>query len=218
MDGLPFWTYVQEYQSDLVFETYRHSMLTLQVLLVSVVLGITMSLLSYRNRWASETLISSSVIAFTIPSLAFFGLLMPVFGLTVTTVFVPLVIYALIPTVRNTIIGLQGVDPALVDAATGLGMSRRAILFRVELPMAWPVILTGIRVAAQLTIGLVAIAAAIVKLGLGTFVLDALANLGSVNTFNSALAGTILAALLALVVDALFIVIRWLTTPRGLRV
>jgi osmoprotectant transport system permease protein len=217
MGGLPFTDYLREYQSELTFETYRHALLSLEVLIIAAVLSVALSMLVYRSRWASSTLISISVIAFTVPSLALFGLLQPVFGLGLGTVFPVVVTYATIPVVRNTIIGLQVVEPALVDAALGLGMSRRAILFRVELPLAWPVILTGIRVAAQLTLGLVALAAFIGKIGLGTFIFDALNNLGSVNTFNSALAGTLLIAVLALGSDLAFVVVRRLTTPRGIR-
>lgn len=218
MGGLPFWEWVQQNSSDLVNATIQHALLTLYVLVTATVIALLLAIVGYRIRWIGDAMVSASVVAFTVPSVAAFGLLVPIFGLSLPSVFVPLVIYALNPTIRNAIVGLRGVDPFMVDAARGLGMSNRAILFRVELPLAWPVIVTGIRVGAQLTIGLVVIAALILDIGLGSFIFDSLANLGSVNTFSEAVAGSILAATLGIVVDLLFLLIRRYTTPRGLRV
>lgn len=217
MGGLPFLEYLREYQSDLAFETYRHAALSLQVVLVAALIGVAISLLTYRSAWASSTAISVTVIAFTIPSLALFGLMQPITGLGLATVFPVLVLYALLPVIRNTIVGLREVDPTLVDAATGLGMSRRSILLRVELPLAWPVILTGLRVATQLTVGIVAIGAFVGGMGLGGFIFHALSALGSVNTFNEALSATLLIAALGLAFDLAFVLVRRLTTPRGIR-
>lgn len=218
MKGLPFLEYLKAYQDDLLFETYRHAALTLQALVVATVLGIVIALLTYRSSWGSTAVISTTVIAFTIPSLALFGLLQPIFGLTLATVFPVLVLYALLPIVRNTIVGLREVDKNLVDAATGIGMSRTMVLLRVEFPIAWPVILTGVRVATQLTVGITAMGAFIGGFGLGSFIFHALAALGSVNTFNEALAGTLLIAALGITFDLIFVAIRRFTTPRGLRV
>lgn len=218
MDGLPFFEYLREYQSDLIFETYRHAVLAFQVVLVAGAIGFLLALAVYRSRWARTLLISVAVIAFTIPSLALMGVLQPFFGLGLATVFPALILYALLPVIRNSIVGLRGVDATLIDAATGMGMSRSRILFRIELPLAWPVMLTGLRVSTQLTLGIVAIAAFFAGPGLGTLIFSALSNLGSVNTFNEALAGTLLVALLALLFDLAFVVVRRLTTPRGIRV
>ena len=218
MDGLPFNEYLREFQSDLVFATVQHALLAIQVVLVAALFGVLLALGVYRSSWARTALISVAVIAFTIPSLALMGVLQPFFGLGLATVFPALVLYAILPIIRNSIVGLRGVDAALVDAATGMGMSRTRILVRIELPLAWPVILTGLRVSTQLTLGIVAIAAFFAGPGLGTLIFHALGNLGSVNTFNEALAGTLLVAALALLFDLAFVLIRRLTTPRGIRV
>ncbi|MGH3425686.1 MAG: ABC transporter permease subunit, partial [Nocardioidaceae bacterium] len=122
------------------------------------------------------------------------------------------------PILRNAVVGLQSVDVNMLDAARGMGMGRTRILLLIELPLAWPVILTGIRVAGQLTVGLVAISAYVLGPGLGKYLLGALANLGSANTFNEAVAGTVLIVILALLLDLVFVLIRRFTTPRGLRV
>ncbi|MFC6540462.1 ABC transporter permease [Nonomuraea salmonea] len=124
-----------------------------------------------------------------------------------------IVLYALLPIVRNTVVGLQGVDPLLVDAARGIGMSRRRSLARVELPLAWPVILTGIRVATQLAMGIGAVAAFVSGPGLGEQIFSGLARLGGANAVNATLTGTIGVAILALIFDGVFVLIGRLTTP-----
>jgi osmoprotectant transport system permease protein len=156
-------------------------------------------------------------VIFTIPSFAMFGLLIPVFGLGVTPSVIALVLYALLPVIRNAVVGLSNVDPALVDAARGMGMSRARVLLTVELPLAWPVILTGIRVSAQLIMGMAAIAAYVSGPGLGDQIFSGLARLGGANAVNSALAGTIGVIVLALLFDAAFVLIGRLTTSRGIR-
>lgn len=218
MDGLPFFEYLREYQSDLGFETYRHAVLSIQVLLVAAAIGVGLAVSVYRSRWARTLLVSVAVVAFTIPSLALLGVLQPLLGLGLQTVFPVLVLYALLPIIRNSIVGLRGVDPTLLDAATGLGMSRSRILLRIELPLAWPVMLTGLRVSAQMTLGIAAIGAFFAGPGLGTYIFHALSAVGSVNTFNEALAATLLVTTLALLFDLAFVLIRRLTTPRGIRV
>ena len=110
--------------------------------------------------------------------------------------------YGLLPILRNTIAGLNSVDAPTLDAARGIGMGRFRILWQIELPLAWPVILAGIRVSGQLIVGLVAIGAYVGVTGLGEMLFNALQNLGSVNTFNQAVAGTVLVAIIALLLDA----------------
>lgn len=125
----------------------------------------------------------------TIPSLAMIGLLIPVVGLGVPPTVTALTLYGLLPIVRNAIVGLRGVDPSLVDAARGIGMSRLARLLRVELPLAWPPILTGIRVATQMLMGIAAIAAYASGPGLGNEIFRGISSLGSANALNQVLAG-----------------------------
>jgi osmoprotectant transport system permease protein len=218
MDGLPFLDYLQEYQSDLVFETERHAILTLYVVVTAAILGTLIAVVTYRSSGLSQFGISAAAVGFTIPSLALFGLLVPVLGFGLNTIYPALVMYSLLPTIRNGVVGLRSVDPVMIDAARGMGMNRWRILLRIELPLAWPVILAGIRVSTQLAVGLVAIAAFLSGPGLGTFIFHALSALGSVNTYNEAMAATILVALLALVFDGVLLIVRRLTTPRGIRV
>jgi osmoprotectant transport system permease protein len=218
MGGLPFFEYLVAFRDDLLFQTQQHALLSVQVVIVASLLAVLLGMGTYRSNAVSNTAIGTSAVMFTLPSIALFGLLVPIFGFSLASVFPVLVLYALLPVLRNTVAGLRSVDENMLDAARGMGMGRLRILTRIEVPLAWPVILTGIRVSAQLTVGLVVISAYILGPGLGNTLLGALSNLGSANTFNQALAGTILTILLALVLDLAFVFIRRLTIPRGLRV
>ncbi|AXT85319.1 ABC transporter permease [Aeromicrobium sp. A1-2] len=218
MGGLPFFEYLKTFRSELIFDSQQHILLSVQVLACAAVLGLGIAILTYRSTIFSNAAVNFSSVLFTLPSIALFGLMVPITGLGLATAFPILVLYALLPIIRNAVVGLQSVDADMVDAARGLGMARSRILLQIELPIAWPVILTGIRVAGQLTVGLVVIAAYVRGPGLGTGILHALSALGSVNTFNEALAGTLLVVLLALALDLVFVLVRRLTTPRGLRV
>ncbi|MBC7595127.1 MAG: ABC transporter permease [Kineosporiaceae bacterium] len=217
MGGLSFFEYLKTFRSQLIFDTEQHLLLSVYVIACAAALGLVIAILVYRSDFASTAAVSTSSVMFTLPSIALFGLMIPITGLGLQTAFPILVLYALLPIIRNAVVGLQGVDADMIDAARGLGMARSRILLQIELPIAWPVILTGIRVAAQLTVGIVVIAAYVRGPGLGEGILHALSALGSVNTFNEAVAGTILVILLALVLDLAFVLIRKFTTPRGLR-
>jgi osmoprotectant transport system permease protein len=146
-------------------------------------------------------------VLFTVPSLAMLGLLIPVLGLGVAPSVTAIVLYALLPIIRNTVVGLHGVDPLLVDAARGIGMSRLRALMRIELPLAWPVILTGIRVSTQLAMGIGAVAAYVSGPGLGEQIFSGLARLGGANAVNPTLTGTLGIALLALLFDGFFVLL-----------
>ncbi len=218
MGGLPFWEYVSQFRSELIADTQAHFLISIYVIVTAAALGLLIAVLSYRSSIASSTVVGASSVFFTLPSIALFGLMVPITGLGLATAFPVLVLYALLPIIRNAIVGLQSVDANMVDAARGIGMSRLRILWQVELPIAWPIIMTGIRVAAQLTVGLVVIGAFVLAPGLGSPIINALSGLGSANTQNKAISGTVLVLLLALIIDVVFVFIRRITTPRGLRV
>jgi osmoprotectant transport system permease protein len=138
----------------------------------------------------------------TIPSLALFGFLIPIpfiGGIGRRTAIVALVLYALLPIIRNTYVGLTGIDPAVLQAAEAMGMTSSQILWRVRLPLALPVILAGVRTATVITIGVATIAAAIGAGGLGTFIFRGVAMVSDAVI----LAGAIPAALLAILADVL---------------
>lgn len=217
MGGLSFSEYVSQHQDDIIFDTEQHAMLALYCILLATLVGVLIAVATYRWKSIGSLTISTTSVAFTLPSVALFGFLVSLVGANLAAVFPPLVLYALLPIVRNGIVGLQSADPNVLDAARGMGVGRFRMLWQIELPIAWPVILAGIRVSAQLTVGIVAIAAFVYPIGLGQYAYSALDNLGSVNTKNQALVCVLFVAVIALLFDAAFIVIRTLTTPRGNR-
>jgi osmoprotectant transport system permease protein len=152
-----------------------------------------------------------------VPALAYFTVLVGVFGLGFTPSVIVLAIYALLPIVRNTVTGLREVDPAIVRSATGMGMGRTQTLLRIELPLAWPVIVSGIRVGTVLSVGIAAIAAYISGPGLGREIFGGLGALGSARAVPQAVVGTVAVIVVALVLDAVLALVGRLTTAKGLR-
>ena len=135
----------------------------------------------------------------TVPSIALLGFMLPFFGIGVTPAIIALFLYALLPIVRNTYAGIQGVEPLVVEAARGLGLSDRQVLQQVELPLALPMIFAGLRTATVINIGVATLCALIAAGGLGEYIFRGIA----VNNTNMILAGAVPASLLAIVLDVL---------------
>lgn len=166
---------------------------------VALVLGLPLGILvARRPAWRKPVLGLTNVVQ-TVPSLALLGLLIPVFGIGAWTAVTALVLYALLPIVRNTNAGITGVDPAIREAGRGMGMSDGELLRLVELPLAAGVILAGVRVAVVVSVGVATIAAAIGAGGLGVYIFRGVATVDD----TLILAGAIPAALLALLADGL---------------
>jgi osmoprotectant transport system permease protein len=180
--------------------TFEHIVLVAVALLVASLLGIPAGIFLTRKEAFRSAILGFTNVVQTIPSLALFGFLIPlpfIGGIGKRTAIVALVLYALLPILRNTLTGILGVDPAVVESATAMGMTGRQRLFQVELPLAAPTILAGVRVATVTTIGTATIAAAIGGGGLGVFIFRGLASVDS----SQILAGAVPAALLALAAD-----------------
>jgi osmoprotectant transport system permease protein len=212
-----FWSFLAHRHQQLLFDTYQHASAVLQCVVVATVLGVLIGVATYRSPWAGGLATTTTAMILAVPSLALIGLLIPVLGLGVPPTVTALVLYGLLPIVRNSVVGLRGVDPELVEAARGIGMSRLARLLRVELPLAWPPILTGIRVSTQMLMGIAAIAAYASGPGLGNEIFRGIASLGSANALDEVLAGTLGIVVLALLFDAAYALIGRLTIPRGIR-
>ncbi|HJX44703.1 MAG TPA: ABC transporter permease [Geodermatophilus sp.] len=212
------WDYVVEQRGLIAFQAFQHVSLVVQCVLLGSVLALVVAVLVYRNRTATALANGLSAVGLTIPSFALLGLLLAPFGFGITPAVIAVTFYAALPVLRNAVVGLAGVDRSLVEAARGIGMSRSAVLLRVELPLAWPVVLAGIRVSTQMVMGIAAVAAYVLGPGLGGFIFTGLSRLGGANALNSALVGTIAIVLLALVMDLLLVLAGRLTTPRGIRV
>lgn len=211
------WEYIATHRSQLIFDSYQHVSAVVQSVLLATVTGVLIGTLTYRNRVAATLATVTSSVILTVPSFALLGLLIPVFGLGVATSVAALVLYSLLPIIRNTIVGLNAIDPALTDAARGIGMSRIGTLTRVELRLVWPAILSAMRLSTQMSMGVLAIAAYVKGPGLGNLIFAGLARVGSPTALPMALSGTLLIVVLALVLDALLVLLGRLTTSKGIR-
>ncbi len=193
--------FVHNHRREIVTLTAEHLWLVVISMVLAILIGVPLGIvLTRRPKWKALILGSTNVIQ-TIPSLALFGLLLPLPWLGVRAdrlTITALVLYALLPIVRNTYVGITGVDAPVRQAATAMGMTSGEMLWHIELPLATPVILTGVRVATVITIGVATIAAAIGAGGLGEFIFRGLAMVDT----HVILAGAIPAALMALMADA----------------
>ncbi|MEU8118321.1 ABC transporter permease [Spirillospora sp. NPDC049024] len=214
---MTFGEYVSSRGDELARAAGQHALVVATSILVATLIGVGIGVLTYRRPRLAALSVGTAGGFLTIPSFALLGLLIPFLGLGWKPTLVALVLYSLLPIVRNTIVGLRSVDPAVVEAGRGMGMSAARVMARVQLPLAWPVVLAGIRVSTQMILGIAAIAAYVAGPGLGNQIFDGLARLGSVNSLNAALAGTLGVVVLALAFDLFYLVVRLLTTPRGLR-
>lgn len=196
------WQFIASHRLEVLAATREHLILVLISMAVATAIAVPLGLVIVgRPRLRAAALALASILQ-TIPSLALFGFLIPlpfIGGIGAHTAIVALVLYALLPILRNTYVGLTSVDPAILEAAEGMGMTEQQILFRVRLPLASSFIMAGIRTAAVITIGVATIAAAIGAGGLGTFIFRGVAMVSDAVI----LAGAIPAAILALLADFL---------------
>lgn len=210
--------FVQDRSAVLSFLAYQHLSLVVQTLVLSTVLALLLGVLAYRSRWGTSVAQALSSVGLTFPSYALLGLLVGVVGIGVLPSVIALVFFGVLPILRNVIVGLTGVDQALVESARGMGMGRLTTLVRLELPLAWPVIMTGVRVSGQMLMGIAAIAAYVLGPGLGGYIFSGISRYGGANATNSILAGTIGIVVLAVLLDLVLNLLTRATTSRGIRV
>ncbi|SDN37818.1 osmoprotectant transport system permease protein [Fictibacillus solisalsi] len=189
----------------------QHLFLSLVSIIIAAVIAIPLGIFISRRARVAEPVIGVTAIFQTIPSLALFGFLLPLFGIGSTTAIIALTVYALLPILRNTYAGITGVDQSAVEAGRGMGMTKNQILRMIELPLAMPIIMAGLRTATVLTIGVATLAAFIGAGGLGDLIYRGL----STTRNELVLAGAIPAALLALVIDYLLKRIEIASNPVG---
>jgi osmoprotectant transport system permease protein len=201
--------YLQDRQSELVDATVEHIGITVVSVLVGLVIAFPLALLARRLPRLESTILGVSTGIYTIPSLALFPLLVPFTGLTPTTVVIGLALYALTVLVRAMLEGLRAVPADVRESATGLGYGAGKLLFRVELPLALPVIMAGLRVATVSTVALTTVGSLVAYGGLGNLIKD------GVNTnFRAELfAAAVLCVALAIVLDVLIVLAQRLLTP-----
>jgi osmoprotectant transport system permease protein len=214
---LSFWEFLSYRRDVLIFEGSQHAMLVAQCILIAALIAVLLAAVVYRNEGVVNLATAMSATGLTIPSFALLGILIVPLGLGVPPTVTTLVFYSILPILRNAVVGLAGVDSAVVESARGMGMSRTRALVRIELPLAWPVILAGIRISTQMAMGIAAIAAYVQGPGLGTGIFSGLSRLGGANALNQALAGTVGIVILALLFDAVLVLVGRVTISRGIR-
>lgn len=215
---MSFLQYLSHQRPRITEDMVQHAQIVLVAMVIATLIGITLGLLAHGHRRTTDLVLAVTGTFLTIPSFALFALLIPLLGLGYSPTVVALVLYALLPIVRNTIAGLESVEPAVLESARGMGLAGRQRLWRVQLPLAWPVILTGIRVSTVVVVGIAAIAAGVVNgPGLGELIFGGLSAIGSAFALNQTWAGVLGVAFIALAYDALFVLIARLTTSRGIR-
>jgi osmoprotectant transport system permease protein len=195
-------------RGEVIERTAEHIGLVASAMAIALIIGLPLGVSLVRRRTLQRWVLGVANIVQTIPSLALFGFLIPVpwvGGVGASTAIIALALYALLPILRNTCTGIEEVDAAVIESARGMGMTPRQVLWQVELPLAAPVLLAGIRVATVLCIGVTTIAAAIGAGGLGVFIFRGVSMVNN----QVILAGAIPAALLAVLADTALGVLQW---------
>ncbi|MBA6440118.1 MULTISPECIES: ABC transporter permease [Streptomyces] len=203
------WGWFPDHQGTLVTLTLDHLSTAVPAVLFGLLIALPLAVIAHRVRALRGLLLGLSNILFTIPSIAIFVLLLPVTGLTRSTAITGLTIYTLVVLLRNTVEGLDSVPTKVREASTAMGARPLRTLLTVELPLAFPVIMAGVRVATVMAISLVSVASYIGYGGLGQLFTDGFQR----NYPTPVVAGVVLSLLLALVADAVLVTIQWLCTP-----
>jgi osmoprotectant transport system permease protein len=203
------WGRVADMKGEIGTQLLEHIELTVLAIVIGLAISLPVAIFAYRHGWAYGPSTVITGILYTVPSLALFGFLIPYSGLTVTTAEIGLVGYTLLILIRNIVSGLNAVPSDAREAARGMGYTERELLWKVEFPIALPVILAGIRLATVTTIGLVTVTALIGFGGLGRFILQGFRLFDTTLSF----VGGMLSLLLALSVDAALVGVERMVTP-----
>jgi osmoprotectant transport system permease protein len=197
-------------RSDLIVDaTVQHVVLTVVSVGIGLLLALPLGVLAFRSRSARSVVLGTSTALYTIPSLAMFSLLLPVTGLTATTVVVGLVLYSLTILVRNVLAGLQAVPAEVVESATGTGYGRVSLLLRVQLPLALPALFAGVRIATVSTVALTTVGAILGNGGLGNLIYSGLRTQFQAEVLTA----TVLVVALAVLADLALLGVQRVVTP-----
>jgi osmoprotectant transport system permease protein len=208
------WHFMIDHRAEILARTLEHVWLVVAAMAIALAIGLPLGVALVGRSTLRRWVLGAANIVQTIPSLALFGFLIPLpflGGIGASTAIVALMLYALLPILRNTYTGIAGVDPAVTEAARAMGMTPRQVLWQVELPLSMGVILAGVRVATVLSIGVATIAAAVGAGGLGVFIFRGVAMVNN----SVILAGAIPAALLAIGADFLLGAFERKLTPQS---
>lgn len=203
--------------SGIIERTTEHLVIVLGVMLAATLFSVFLGIAVQHRPLAKQVSLGTAGVMLTIPSLALFAIFIPLVGIGNRPAQIALFLYAILPILRNTVTGLDAVDPAIVEAAQGMGMGQVQQLFRVRIPLAWPVIIAGIRVSTQLITGVAAIAVLVGGGGLGSYIQRGLTSLGNPFSIERVWTGTIFIIVLALVLDVILGFLGKRTTSPGIR-
>ena len=219
MNGLTSWfEYVIDHWDSILETTWEHAKIVLTVVALATVFSVVLGIVVQRRPTWRAMALTVSGIFLTIPSLALFALFIPIVGIGNTPAMMALFLYAILPILRNTVTGLDSVSPAIVESAKGMGMNSMRQLLQIRLPLAWPVVMAGIRISSLITVGIAAIAVLVGGDGLGSYIQSGLTRLGLPNSLESVWVGTIFTVLLGLVLDLVFATVQRFTTSKGQRI
>ena len=208
---MSFFEFVLARRDDILASLTRHIWLTSVSVGIATVIGVSLGIMMTRFRRLAAPTLGAAGIVQTIPGIALLGLMIPIFGIGVLPAIVALSVYAVLPIVRNTYIGITGVDPTLTEAGIGMGMTSRQLLMLVQLPLALPVMMAGIRTATVISVGVATLASPIGAGGLGDQIFQGIHMVDN----NMIFAGAIPAALLALALDGMLGLVERKLTPRN---
>jgi osmoprotectant transport system permease protein len=216
---MDLFTFVHKNARECVDLTLEHVWIVAVSVFLAAIIAVPLGILISRNERMATRVLNAANILMTIPSIALFGLMLPVLalaghGLGKVPAVIALVLYSQLPIIRNTYVGIKNVPPELVEAGRGMGMNRWRRLKEVEIPMAIPVIIAGLRTAAVMNIGIAAIAAYIGAGGLGVFIQQGIARVYE----EMIITGAVLVAFLAVFVDAGMALIERALTPEGIKI
>jgi osmoprotectant transport system permease protein len=203
------WEWVSDNADEILSRAGQHLWLTVVSVIVAMAMAFPLAVMAHRRRWVIQPITWISSAMYTIPALALISLLLPITGLSLTTVVIPLITYNLLILFRNTLAGLDGVDADVLEAGRGMGLTPRQLRWRVQVPLAMPVIVAGLRIATVSSIGLVTIAALIGRGGFGQFIMLGL------NTFfwTPLVVGVVLSVTLAIAADLALLAAQRAVTP-----
>jgi osmoprotectant transport system permease protein len=203
------WDWVARNWGEIVDRTWEHITLTAVSVGLGLVISLALSIVALRWRWTLSPITWTTGLLYTIPSLALFALLVPIVGLNATNAVIALTSYTLLILIRNLVAGVDGVPAPVLEAADGMGYTRRSRFWKMEVPLALPVIVAGLRIATVTTVGLVTVTAVLGLGGYGYFILRGL------NTFfwTQIIVGVVLSVVLATILDVGFVVLQRLLSP-----
>jgi osmoprotectant transport system permease protein len=207
------WAWVEKHRGEITDRLVEHLQLTFVAVGLGLVIAVLLALLVLWLRFLEGPVSWIAGVLYTIPSLALFGFLVPITGLSFTSAEIGLTSYTLLILVRNILAGLDGVSPAVREAATGMGYRRWRSLAEIELPLALPVIISGVRIATVTTVGLTTVTALIGYGGLGFFIYHGSQRFTTVIGSTEIIVGVVSCVLLAVILDVLLVLLEWVLTP-----